>query len=427
MLQQCGYFVADAARRKEVAEMDAREQSSGESMGLGSRFSALLTATFVTNLGDGLRLTALPLMATRLTSSPLLISGVTVAQFLPWASFAPIGGVIVDRSDRRRLIMITQAWRSLVMIALFVLVLSGVARIWHLFVVAFVITVGEILVDPSVVATVPTLVDSQNLDRANSRISTVETVTNEFVGGPLGAATFSLAPWLPFLLDGLSYLVSIGPFSRLPAVRSSRADDDVERSIRAEIGEGLRWITGHPFLRPFTIAFAVFHLGTAGAFSLLILIVIDVLDAPEIVFGITLAAAAVGATLATLIAAKLTDRFSRRLVMTVAASVTALSVLAAGVVTAEWQLIAAWAVNGAGSGVLLSIGRGFVQRYTPNEILGRAAIAQRMITRSSFVVGAFVAGLIATATSVRLSFILAGCFHLVGSALVWRSFERAAS
>jgi MFS family permease len=153
----------------------------------------------VTNLGDGLRLTALPLLATTLTSSPLLISGITAAQFLPWATFAPFGGVIVDRSDRRRLIMATQAWRSAVMAVLAVATLTNAVQIWHLFVVAFIITVGEILVDPSVVATVPTLVTPADLDRANSRISTVEIVTNDFAGGPILLVTDVLnAPEIVF-------------------------------------------------------------------------------------------------------------------------------------------------------------------------------------------------------------------------------------
>lgn len=145
----------------------------------------------------------------------------TAAQFLPWTTFAPFGGVIVDRSDRRRLIMVTQAWRAAVMAALGVAVLADVIEIWQLFIVAFTITVGEILVDPSVVATVPTLVAPADLDRANGRITTVETVTNNFAGGPIGALTFALAPWLPFLFDAVSYLGSIAPFSRLPPSQRS--------------------------------------------------------------------------------------------------------------------------------------------------------------------------------------------------------------
>jgi MFS family permease len=390
---------------------------------LGPAFSALLTASFISNLGDGLRLAALPLLATTLTSSPLLISAVTAAQFLPWTTFAPFGGVIVDRSDRRRLILVTQAWRSLVMAILAIVVIADSASIWLLMVVAFMITVGEILVDPSVVAIVPTLVAPDDLDRANGRITTVEVVTNNFVATPVGAAAFTVAPWLPFLLDSVSYFGSIAPFSRLPRSRAQHDEGSEQPSIRAGMGDGLRWVTEHPFLRPLTVAVAVFHLGTAGAFSLLILIVTDVLDARRIVFGVVLAAAAVGATIASLVTARLAEHFSRRNIITVASTVTAISVFAAGAVTSQWQLIIAWAINGAGGATLLSLGRGFVQRHTPNDLLGRAAIASRMITRTSFVVGALLAGVIASSTSVRWSFVAAGCFHLLGTLLLHRSFR----
>jgi len=385
-------------------------------------FSAVLLAAFVTSLGDGLRLTALPLLAASLTSSPFLISAVTAAQFLPWTTFAPFGGVIVDRSDRRHLIMVTQSWRAVVMALVGVLVVTDAVEIWHLLIVAFVITVGEILVDPSVVATIPTIVPAKQLDQANSRLSTVEIVTNDFVGGPVGAATFALAPWLPFVLDALSYLGSVLPFSRLPA--NEPRDTTVEEiSVMSEMAGGLQWIRSHPFLRPVTAAIAVFNVGSAGAFSLLILLVTDVLDAPEIVFGIVLAAAAVGATVASLIAAWLTERFTRKLTISAAAVITALTVLAAAGSTASWQLISIYVLKGAAGGVLLSIGRGFVQRHTPNDRLGRTAIASRMITRTSFVLGALLSGVVATASSVRWAFVIAALIHLVACALFWQSFR----
>ena len=140
-------------------------------------------------------------------------------------------------------------------------------------------------------------------------------------------------------------------------------------------------------------------------------------------FGIVLAAAATGATVASLISARLTDRFPRRTVMTAASAITGLSVIAAGAVPSEWQLIIVWTLNGASGGVLLSIGRGFVQRHTPNDRLGRTAVAARMITRTSFVVGALLGGIVATTTSVRWAFVVAGSLHLVGGLLFWRSFR----
>lgn len=422
------------------------DRSSSESTrGLGPLFRAVLAASAVSNIGDGLRLSALPLLAASLTSSPLVIGGLTAAQFLPWTTFAPFGGVIVDRSDRRKLIMVTQAWRAALMTVFAGVVLLGQGAMWQLFAVAFLITVGEILVDPSVVATVPTLVPPQDLDRANGRLTTVETVTNDFLGGPVGAATFAVAPWLPFMIDGGSYLASIVPFSRLPSSRTSEGRSQHEGSaataspvspdsraspapsVWSEMGEGIGWIRRHSFLGPVTIGVAIFHLGTSGSFSLLILVVTDVLGAPEIVFGSALAASAAGATVASLLAARLATRFSRRSVVTGAALLTAVSVLGVAGSRSGAELIGAWGLNGAAGGVLLTIGRGFVQRHTPNELLGRAAIASRMITRTSFVLGALVAGVVASWTSIRWSFVAAAGFHLLGALLISRSFRHEPS
>ncbi len=178
--------------------MTRRIQDVDERRSLGSAFSALLAASFISNLGDGMRLAAPLLLATTLTSSPFLISGITAAQYVPWTVFAPFGGVIVDRSDRRRLVMVTQGWRAAIMLALALAVWTDFVQVSQLFVGAFLITAGEILVDPSVVATIPSLVSSADLDRANSRLSTVEVVTNNFVSGPVGAARSGLCPGFRF-------------------------------------------------------------------------------------------------------------------------------------------------------------------------------------------------------------------------------------
>ncbi len=126
------------------------------------------------------------------------------------------------------------------------------------------------------------------------------------------------------------------------------------------MSEGLRWIDGHPFLRPLTLGIAVFHLGTADPLSLLVLLMTDTLGASEFMFGVVPAASALGATAATMVTAQLTERLSRRNVITGASVVTAISVIATGGVTNEWQLVIAWVANGAGGGVLLSISRGFI-------------------------------------------------------------------
>ncbi len=388
-----------------------------------SAFNAILVAAVITNSGDGLRLVALPLLAASLTESPFVVGALTAAQYLPWTTFAPFGGVIVDRSDRRRLIMVTQAWRFLAMAVLGCLVLLDLVQVWQLFVVAFLITAGEILVDPSVVATVPTLVPRKDLDKANGRITSVEVVANEFAGGPIGGAAFGLAHSLPFLLNAATYLASVVPFSKLPPLRPEHAAAGGPRSIRAEMGDGIRWIANHRFLRSITIAIAVFHLGTAGAVGQLVLLTTAILGASGFVFGVVTSMAAVGATLAGLVSPRLVDRFSRRTVMSVAAVVAAASLAAAGQATELWHLLVIWAVNGAAAGTLLSIGRGFVQRHTPNDRLGRTAVAARTISRSSFVVSGLLIGAVAELVTIRWSFAVAGGLQLLGALLLWSSLR----
>ena len=69
---------------------------------LGPAFGALWWGSGVSNLGDGMRLAALPLLAVQLTSSPLLIAGVATAQYLPWLLFAPVGPIAWFFAGRQR-------------------------------------------------------------------------------------------------------------------------------------------------------------------------------------------------------------------------------------------------------------------------------------------------------------------------------------
>ncbi len=383
-------------------ELEARRRS------LGRAFQGLLVAATVTNLGDGIRLAALPLLATTLTDSPLLIASVTAAQFLPWLLFGPLAGVIVDRADRRRLILFTQAWRGFVMVGLGAVVLADVASMWMVLAVAFVITVGEILVDPSVVAVVPTIVDRDDLDRANGRISSVEIVTNDLIGAPVGAGLFAAVPWLPFVADGMSYVGSIVPFRRLPKQQRPDQGRLAPQQILSEVSEGLRWILSHRMLRPWTMAVAIFNVGASAAFSLLVVLVPDTHGGSELAFGLTLTVAAIAGVVGSATAPRLVDRYGRAPVLLAAAGMGAATLFAVAGAPSLVFVIGFWAIGGGTSGVLLAIGRGYVQRYCPNEILGRAAIASRTITRTAFVVGALLGGTVAATHGVRSAFAVAG-------------------
>lgn len=387
----------------------------------------------VSNTGDGIRLAALPMLAVQVTSSPVLVSAVTAAQFLPWVSVAPLGGALVDRHDRRRLILMTQTWRGLVMLALAGLVASEVVAIWHLCVIAFLITAGEILVDPSVVALVPTLVDDDQLDIANGRIASVEIVTNDFAGAPVGAAVFGLAPWLPFLLDGGSYLASLIPFRQLPSDpgtprRPGRSERQLaERpELRADAAEGFRFLRQHPILWPVTVATMVYYLGAATGFGLLVLLILESAGGPAWSFGAVLACGAVGAFVGTRIGGGVSRRFGTRATLATAVCLEGLALTAMALSTSVIVLGAIWFLAGVPAGVRIPVARSVQQRLTPNRVLGRVNVSSRMFTRGVIVAGALGSGALATAIGVRWVFVVGGAVEIISALLIARALRTGA-
>ena len=391
---------------------------------LGSGFRSLFAGSLISNTGDGIRLAALPLLAAQVTSSPLLISSVTAAQFLPWVTVAPAGGVFVDRWNRRRTILITQAWRGVVMACLALLVLADVVAIWQLCVVAFLITAGEILVDPSIVALVPTIVDDEHLDTANGRIASVEIVTNDVAGGPIGAAAFGVAPWLPFLIDGVSYLGSVVPFSRLPRTVSRDEPPAARSKVSDEAREGFRWLRRHPVLGPLTAATVLYYFGASAGISLLVVMVTDELGSSATGFGTVLAVGAVAAFVGSLTGSRLARAIGPRAILSAMTLVQGAAMIAMSMVTSVWGGLVVWFVHGLPAGARIPVARSMQQRLTPNHLLGRVNVSSRVFTRGVLVVGAVMSGSIATAVGVRWSFAIGGVIEVLAAGATWWALGR---
>src|SRR5262245_1254573 len=101
---------------------------------LGKSFRLVWLSGLISGTGDGMFLTAFPLLAAVLTRDPVLIAGVTVASRLPWLLFSLVAGAIADRFDRRRLMVMADIGRTLVVAVLGVAVLMHDAHVWLLYV-----------------------------------------------------------------------------------------------------------------------------------------------------------------------------------------------------------------------------------------------------------------------------------------------------
>ncbi len=101
-------------------------------------FNRLWLAATLSNLGDGARLAALPLLAVEITSDTRLVAAVGAMPFAPWVLVGPVTGVLVDRYDRRLIMVTAQLGRMVVVLALALsLAISPGPRIFLLLAVAF--------------------------------------------------------------------------------------------------------------------------------------------------------------------------------------------------------------------------------------------------------------------------------------------------
>ena len=129
---------------------------------IGPDFRLVWLAVLVSSTGDGMFITAFPLLAATLTRDPLLIAGVTIALRLPWLLLSLITGAVADRMDRRRLMIGADIVRFLIVGVLGVCLVAGAVSIWLLYACAFLLGTGETLHVNSVQALLPPKLRSVN-------------------------------------------------------------------------------------------------------------------------------------------------------------------------------------------------------------------------------------------------------------------------
>jgi MFS family permease len=381
---------------------------------LPAAFWRLLSASSLSNLADGVLGIALPLVAIRLTRSPLTIAGLAVVAGLPWLLLSLVAGALVDRLDRRRVLVTTNVARGMIAALLTAAVVLDGASIALLYVVAFVLGVIETLADTASQTVLPRLVGPGQLTRANSRLFAVELGAHQFLGPPLGGVLVALgaaaalgSPALLWLAAGLLVL-------GLPPLPS--AGRTVGSTLRSEIAEGLRFLAGHRVLRRFALMVGGFNFASSATGAVLVLQAVgegSALGLSEPAFGLLLTAMALGSLAGTVLAERLELRFGpvRLLALTVPGS--ALLVIAPGL-TSDARLVAvAFVVGGATIVVWNVVTVSLRQRITPDRLLGRLNSAYRLLAWGTRPLGALAGGLLAEAVGLRDVFLVMGVATLL--------------
>jgi MFS family permease len=402
--------------------------------GLPRNFRLLWAATALSNLGDGLRLVALPLLATSVTDDPRLIAGVVVAQRLPWLFFILPGGAWADRFDRRLLRMRLDMARFVVMSVLVAAIVVDQASIAVIYAVAALLASAEAVVDSSSMAMVPATVDGPDLERAIGRLGSTELAMNDLVGPPLGGLLFGLAIAVPFGVDAVTFagaalVMGFMSGSYRPAAATAVADgsgSDEQPSMRSSLAEGVRWLWNHRLLRTLAIVSTV--LGTASFIgnAVFVIFATDALGLSDFGYGLLLVPGALGGIAGSLIAPRF-KRFPLRRSLPIAVAGSGVSTWLMAVTSSPILVGALSAVSLGAVMVWNVLTLALRQRLIPDEMLGRVGASYRFLVYLGMPFGALVGGLIANEFGVRSAIFVSGSIlAFVGLALpvVLRSVER---
>ena len=380
---------------------------------LGRSYWKLWLATAISNLGDGVSMVAYPWLASAVTRSPILIAAAGFASRLPWLIFTLHAGVLTDRFDRRKLIVGMDILRGVLTVFVGGVVflnkdtlpslndltsITDLKTNWSLYITlvitAFLFGLAEVLRDNSAQTLMPSVVDQENLEKANSRMWSAESLTNSFIGPPLGSLLIGIAIFLPFFFDAVSFFIAVALIASLAgSFRPIQSDAPREKiNFRAEIREGYDWLWAHPLLRPMAIILGCMNgLGTMVG-AVYILFAQEVLHTTVFIFAILGTAGAIGGTIGGFFAPKVSAKLGSGPSLALALAAAPIGNLIVGL-TSSWQVV--WVVTAFETFVAIlwnTITVSLRQSIIPPALLGRVNSVYRFFAWGSIPIGMFVGG-----------------------------------
>ncbi|BAY73529.1 antibiotic efflux protein (plasmid) [Trichormus variabilis NIES-23] len=376
-------------------------------------FLALWLASTVSNLGDGLFKWGLPIIATKLTSSPGLVAGLTFALTLSWLLFAIPAGIIVDRIDRRQL-MIRASWiRAMIVCISAVAVAMDYFALPVLYLSASLFGICETLVDTAAISIVPSVVPSKKLEWANTLIMSGQTVTNEFIGPLLAGTLTAISITLTLGSSCIAYLIAA---ISLIFIRGSFKSTRLKYgSVITDIFEGFQLFWHQKLLRTIALLAALMA-GCWSAWSS-ILVVYIITPGPvglsEFGYGLLVTVLAIGGIIGSILVIPTQRILGRRKILLISFVTMSLMLVTPSVTTNTWIIAATMLLGGIGSTMWNILVYSLRQHLIPSAFLGRFTGVSKFITRGSLPLGSAIAGIIAEIANVRMVFIFSGVISIL--------------
>jgi MFS family permease len=385
-------------------------------LGIGfppGRFGRWWISISASSLGDGIRLAAIPLAAASVSHDPTAVAGATIAVTLPFLLFALVSGSVVDRLDRRRIMVWVSFGRGLVLLFFALAALGQHMNLAAVYLLALVMGTSETLFDNAAQSILPSLVPDEELDSANGRMTATVTAGYEFVGPASGSFLFSLGRYVPFATASVLSLFAGILAAFLPASSQKPGGLLTRRSIPAEIAEGLRWVWGQSSLYRLAVITAIIGLTDSAWYGILVLYAVRILHLDPFGYGLLLSAGGLGGVTGGVVAGRAASGLGASRAIMLAVAGMGVSQLLLGVTSAPPLAFAALILSTCSISVFNALAVATRQRLTPAALLGRTNSVFRFLGLGTSPLGAALGGFLASSVNLRAPFLAGAPFVLV--------------
>ena len=270
-------------------------------------FMLLWTGQAVSSLGTTITQTAYPLLVWDLSHSAALVGLVGGLGTLPYIFLSLLVGALIDRWDRKRLMILCDIGRAINLASVLVVMILGRLTVAQICANTLIEGTFYVFFNLAEASCLPRVVSKEQIPLATSQ-NEATTGTTVLVGPALGGALYTLSQFVPFLADAISYVVSVITLSFIKVPFQEQREARQQRKLLAEIREGLAWLWHQPLIR--YIAFLTGGCNFIGAGLIpILLVLVKQQHGSSLVYGTILTIGGVGAIAGSLLGAPIQKRF----------------------------------------------------------------------------------------------------------------------
>jgi predicted MFS family arabinose efflux permease len=384
---------------------EASQPARSASLRANRDFLMLMSGQGVSTLGSKACGLAFPLLALELTHSPARAGVLGFVSGLPVLLIQLPAGALVDRWDRKRVMVVCDVGRLLVMVSIPAVALLFGLSFSFLLITAFINAGLSVVFSLAEYAALPHVVDADSIPAAVARNQTVGQATT-VAGQPLGGWLFSLSPVVPFVANAVSYVVSL---ITLVAIRGRLYDPPAvpKQPLHREIAAGVRFVWSQRLLRALVVLSTTMTLLTGG-FTLVVIVLLGRLGASPTEIGMIFGGCGVAGLAGALVTPRLVARLAPGWLYL--ASVAASAVLVGLMALARSPL---WAgVVAAGIVALGPLPTVIVQtrraRLIPRHLFGRVYSVEMVASGATAPLACLLSGALLSVTSPATTCLLIG-------------------